>query len=137
MYTATSLEMGHPVFTFGEAIAALKSKLWDLAKYLFHGARLHQSVLEVSVTEISDSESEPEDPNEELASQLKGRTLTWTADMLSMFQDLGWTALDMDRKKWSAEHEETYLRLKLDLEDVLDRYVGDLISRQRSLSPAC
>lgn len=120
MYAATSLTMDHPVFNLGETLAALKLRLWDLTNYLFHGARPHTSSLEVSVTETSDSESEPEDPNEEFASQLKGRTLTWTTDMLAMFQDLGWPALDMDRKKWSAEHEVTYLRLKQDLEDILD-----------------
>lgn len=120
MYADTSLSMDHPVFNIGETWAALKSRLWDLANYLFHGARPHKSLLEVSVTETSDSESESEDPNEEFASQLKGRTLTWTADMLAMFQDLGWPALDMDRKKWLAEHEETYLRLRQDLEDILD-----------------
>ncbi|KAK0750887.1 isoprenoid synthase domain-containing protein [Schizothecium vesticola] len=95
----TTVEMDYPVFS----LFATPSK----------------SLEDIYVTEISDSKSEPEDPNEELASQLKGRTLTWTADMLSMFQDLGWPALDMDRKKWPAEHEATYQRLKLDMEDIL------------------
>jgi len=115
MHTAT-LEMDYPVFNPFATLAALFFKLWDLFPNFARPSKLLQDVY---VTEISDSKSEPEDPNEELASQLKGRTLIWTADMLSMFQDLGWPSLDMDRKKWPAEYEATYQRLKLDMEEIM------------------
>ncbi|KAK1831302.1 isoprenoid synthase domain-containing protein [Podospora conica] len=88
-------------------------------KYLSHDAGTQTLVIDDSVTEASVSESEAEDPNEQLASQLRGRTLTIPAGMLSIFRDLGWPAVDMDRKKWSAEQEATYLRLKKDLEEII------------------
>lgn len=116
MYT-TTLEMD-PVFNLFAAVAALVFKLWSIIRGFSPVDSTDKLLEDASETEISDSKSKPEDPNEKLASQLKGRSLTWTAEMLSMFEDLGWPALDMDRKQWPAEHEATYQRLKLDMEHI-------------------
>lgn len=124
MYTAAAhLEDDHPVVILGDTMTACanedpESLSWALQSTEKSSEKPLVQVYGIEVTD-SEPESEPEDPNEELTSQLRGRTLTMSAKMLSIFPDLGWPALDMDRGKWNAKEEATYQRLKGDLEDIL------------------
>jgi len=59
---------------------------------------------------------------------LKGKTLHIPAQMITLFQDLGWSRVEIDRAKWSAQEAETFRRLKKDTHEILERYVNIPVS---------